>query len=89
MGRLLPKRIGGLSELAELHAMRQAGVAMFLMRGDGRPLGWFAIEKVEEKSTYLARDGVGQQIDFSISLVRADRPSAASFVTLLFEAILG
>ncbi len=88
MGKLLPKRLGGLNEMAELHAMRQSGIALFLMRGDGMSLGWFAIESVEEKSSYLDHDGVGQQVDFTVSLVRAPRPSAFSFVATLFESLL-
>jgi uncharacterized protein len=45
-GKLITKRLGGLGTLAELHALRQSGIAQFLMRGDGMALGWFVIESV-------------------------------------------
>lgn len=82
-GRMLPKNLGGLSELAEVQAMRVSGMAHFLMRGDGKPMGWFKIESVEENHSLLFADGVGQQVDFTISLLRTDKPSAASYVQSL------
>lgn len=85
-GLLLPKRLGGMLQMAELHALRQSAVATFLMRGDGVPLGWFVVENVDEDSSMLSADGVGQVIKFKIDLCRADKPLASSFFTTLFSA---
>ena len=85
-GRLITKRLGGLSELAELHALRKSGVPQFLMRGDGKALGWFVIENVSETSTHIAADGIGQVIDFEIQICNASKPSPARFAFSLFGA---
>lgn len=85
-GKLIPRHLGGLNTMAEVHAMRVAASGQLLVRGDGKVLGWFVIETVEENSTMLGRDGVGQQIDFTITLARADKPSPDSFVFGLFGA---
>lgn len=77
-GRLFPEKFGGLGSMEAIHAMRQSGTAQILVRGDGRNLGWFVIEKVSERSSMLAADGVGKIIDFSISLSRSPAPSAAA-----------
>lgn len=82
-GRLFPHEFGGLSELDVLQQMRSSGKPQYLMRGDGRPLGWFAILTVDAKSSFLDRKGVGRRVDVSISLRRAQTPSAQSFFSLM------
>lgn len=84
-GKLFPHKLGGLDEMAALHAMRRSGSAHFFMRGDGVPLGWVVIETAREKSSYLDSSGVGRVIEFEISLKRADRPSAAGIVNALMS----
>lgn len=84
-GSIFPKKFGGLSEMDALHAMRRSGAPQFWMRGDGVPMGWVVIERVTEKATYLARDGVGQVIEFDIDLKRASSPSAAGGLAALFS----
>lgn len=84
-GRLFPHKLGGLAEFAVLRTMQEAGMAQFLMRGDGRPLGWFVVESVEENSSEIHYDGVGQVIDFTIKLCRSPKPSAISFSFNLFQ----
>lgn len=69
-GRLFPKKTGGLSSLSTLAALQASGLPQVVMRGDGTPLGWFAITHLEEKHTYLSADGVGQVVEFSIDLKR-------------------
>ena len=79
LGRLFPKRFGGLSGLDALRAARASGSPQYLMRGDGRMMGWVVILSVSESSTHLAADGVGQVIDVSIEVARASRPSSGQF----------
>ncbi|ACI92727.1 putative tail protein U [Afipia carboxidovorans OM5] len=83
-GKLFPKRFGGMDELSVLHAMRRSGASQFFMRGDGIPMGWVVIERVVERSSYIASDGVGKVIEFDITLKRADGPSADG----IFNALL-
>ena len=80
-GKLFPKRIGGLDEFQALHKLRSAGKSVHLMRGDGTPLGWFVIRSIREGSTFLAKDGIGQVIDFDLQLARADPPAGSSVST--------
>lgn len=82
-GKLFPHELGGLTELELLRQMRASGKPQYLMRGDGRALGWWAITSVGASHSYLDRKGVGRQIDVNISLRRAQTPSAASFFSLM------
>lgn len=83
--RLFPEKLGGLGALSMLGELRKSGLPQFLMRGDGIPLGWFVVESVSERSTFLNAQGVGKVIDVEISLKRADAP----FGSGLFSAISG
>lgn len=82
-GQLFPKVIGGMRELALLHAMRASGRPQFLLRGDGVPLGWVVIERVSSSEESLAADGVGQKIRVDIEVRRAGKPSKLALFTLL------
>jgi hypothetical protein len=75
-GRLFPYRIGGLEGLEVLEAMRRGGVAELLVRGDGRVLGWYVIERLVRQHTFLAPDGIGQVINFEAIFVRVPVPAA-------------
>lgn len=84
-GRLFPKKFGG--NLDALHAMRRAGKAQILVRGDGKNFGWWVLTKVEETATYLDRDGVGQVVEFTVSLTKTKAPSASAYVSTLLRLI--
>ncbi|HWW46533.1 MAG TPA: phage tail protein [Xanthobacteraceae bacterium] len=84
-GRLYPHKLGGLEDLALLNEMRESGVPQFLLRGDGLPMGWFLVERVQERSRHLDGRGVGQEIDVEIELVRDDPPSPSSFIDVWFS----
>lgn len=83
--RLFPEKLGGLGGVDDLNEMRMSGVAQYLMRGDYRPLGWFAIERVVEKHTYLGAGGVGRVVDVEITLRRDDPPTASN----VFASLMG
>ena len=83
-GRLFPQKFGGLPELETLHSMRRSGHAQFFMRGDGVPMGWVVIERIAEKSSYLASNGVGRVIEFDMVVKRAEGPSPDG----IFNALL-
>lgn len=87
-GRLFPEKFGGLGTMDVLHQMRASGSSHILVRGDGLKMGWFMIEKVRERSTYLDREGVGKLIEFDIALVKGPMPSAASYISTLLRIFL-
>lgn len=87
-GRIFPKKDQGgeaLGTLDTLQRMRSSGTAQIVVRGDGRNMGWFLIQSVSEKSSFLASDGVGQVVEFDVSLVRAPKPSPASYIKTLLR----
>lgn len=83
--KLFPERFGGMAAVGFLDAMRKAGIAQFFMRGDGVPQGWFVVESVSEKATYLGANGVGRVYDVDLTLKRSDPPSTADY----FASIAG
>lgn len=87
-GRLFPDHFGGLSNMEELHVLRSSGTAQILVRGDGKSLGWFTIDKIRERSTFIDKKGVGRVITFSVSLSRSDPPSADSYFRTLMRIFL-
>jgi phage protein U len=86
-GRLFPHTFGGLPDLERLHQMRVAGLPQYLMRGDGRPLGWVVITSIAERASYLDETGVGRQVDVTISLRRAGPPAIGSFFSILADIL--
>lgn len=94
-GRLIPSKIGGMSELERAHAMRRAGTRFPLMRGDGRRLGTFAITRIGERHTDLMADGVGFVVEHTIAMRRAQASEATDGLAVidgilsLFDAISG
>ena len=83
-GRLFPKQFGGLDGLATLQAMRESGKPQYVMRGDMTPLGWFVIENIAERASYLDKDGVGRIVEFDINMKRDSTPGPESGVFTLW-----
>lgn len=69
---------GGVRELDTMDNMRRLGQAHVLMRGDGWHFGWFVIESLSRAHSFLAQDGIGQQIVFDVKFVRVPVPNDAS-----------
>lgn len=80
---LFPAKFGGMSDLQKLYQARESGKPQYLTRGDGKALGWVAIESVSEKSTYLDARGVGQVIEVDITVKRTTKPSNGSFYSVM------
>lgn len=76
-GQLLPTKLGGLSELELAKNLARSGTQVPIVRGDGRAMGWFAIEKVTDQHSDLTRYGVGFVVRYTLTLVRVD-PSTGS-----------
>jgi len=75
-GQLLPTRIGGMSELDLAFSLSTSATKVPLMRGDGRMLGWYVIEKVSEQHSDLTRHGVGFVVRYTLNLVKVDTDGA-------------
>lgn len=82
-GELFPKVLGGLGEFELLQAMRKSGRPQFLLRGDGRPMGWVVIQKVSTREQHLAADGVGRKMTVDIELRRAASPGKLALFSIL------
>ncbi len=85
--KLFPAKFGGLDALNTLYQARLSGRPQYLVRGDGKTLGWVAILRVTEKSTYLDAAGVGQVIELDIDVRRSSKPSDGSFFSIMGGAI--
>lgn len=77
-GKLLPTKIGGLTELGTIDGLRVAGTALPVVRGDGRSLGWYMIESVRETHKDLGANGIGFVVSYSITLTKS-QPNNTSF----------
>ena len=88
-GQLLPSKIGGLTQLEALHAFRQAGQRLPVMRGDGRMLGWFVIEEIRESHSNLMRDGVGFTVGHAVTMARTSPEGASPSIIGALLSILG
>lgn len=87
--KLFPAKFGGLGDLQELYQARESGKPQYLTRGDGKSLGWVAIERVVEKSTYLDAKGIGQVIEVDIDVKKTSKPSDGSFFSVMGGGIGG
>lgn len=83
-GRMLPAHLGGMQHLESLTSARKSGRPQYLVRGDGKVLGWVVILGVRERGQWLDPEGVPQVIDIDIDVRRSARPSAS-----ILPAILG
>ena len=81
-GRIFPKKLGGLDGLSTLQNARKSGHPVYFMRGDGTPMGFVAILSVSEKSKHLSADGVGQVIDFDVTVKQTGAPSISGFLSM-------
>lgn len=83
-GTLHPYFFGGaLKGLSALEAARQAKVPLPLMRGDYVPIGWFLINKISRSDAELSPEGIGNQIEYSVELLRAGSPGASGAEAVL------
>lgn len=77
-GKLLPAKIGGLTELEAVREHMRRGAALPVMRGDGVRLGTFAITNLRDGHDYLLRDGVGAEIRYTITLKKVPADPAVT-----------
>lgn len=69
-GMIAPELTGTSANLDKLRRMAASGKAWILTQGDGKILGQWFIERVEETGKHYTRQGLPQKIDFTLSLKR-------------------
>lgn len=77
-GVLMPDLAGTPAALDELRRMGDTGDAYVLVDGAGTVHGAYLLEGVTQNSSYIAKDGTGRRIEFSISLTRQDDDQASA-----------
>lgn len=88
-GRILPfvPELDGREDLEALQGCRLAGEPLAVMRGDGRPLGWFVIEAIRESHSQIQARGVAAVIDVEIRMTKVGQPGPDTSASLLGSLI--
>lgn len=81
--RLFPLKLGGTGDLDKLQRHRKSGKPLYLVRGDGRVLGWHVITDMGEVHTYLDGQGVGQKIEVDVTLRQSQGPGQGSYFSII------
>ena len=71
-GTLYPEITGGDTSLDALRAMKNSGKSWIFMLGNGRIMGLYIIQSIEETYQLFFRNGKARKIDFSLKLTRVD-----------------
>lgn len=87
-GRVYPYRLGGMSECDMIESQRRGGIANPLIRGDGRTLGWFVVEKFIRSHVFISSEGVGRMISFEASFARVPVPDNTSYFASVWQTII-
>ncbi|OCC05276.1 hypothetical protein BA190_10255 [Labrys sp. WJW] len=83
--RIFPAKFGGLEELEGLQVAAVSGEPQILVRGDGTNLGWWVIDKVGDKATFLDIKGVGRVIEVQIAITRVPVPGKTTILGALLR----
>ena len=71
-GTLSPEITGGRLSLDILRIMQSEGKAWPYIDGEGFIYGLWTIKSISETRTYMFKDGAPRQIDFTVTIERAD-----------------
>jgi len=79
---------GGLFHLDVIDNMRRLGQSHILIRGDGWHYGWFIIERLNRGHRHIAKDGIGQMIEFEAMFQRVPIPNdGADNITQMWSSV--
>lgn len=78
----------GLEEIEDLRAMAMSGQPQILVRGDGRNMKWWLIEKVRKRDEMLGPEGIGQEITWDIALRSSPKPASAGGMLATFTRLI-
>jgi hypothetical protein len=80
-------RLGGMSELELMEALRREHVSNKIIIGSGQVLGngegergWYVLEQLSRTHRFLSAAGVGQEVAFEAAFVEVRQPSGAEFI---------
>ena len=79
----------GLDTIETFDNYRLAGHVDQLVCGDGRPLGWFVVERLSRHHKFLGAGAIGQQVDFEAVFARVPIPDPVAYVSELLFGISG
>lgn len=82
-GTIFPHYQGGLRQIEAMRGEAERGEPLFLVDGQGRKWGRYAISSLQETQTVFFDDGAPRRVDFKISLLRYGedkRPGAEGHV---------
>jgi phage protein U len=79
-GKLLPTRIGGLTELDVLEQYRANGAAVPVIRGDGVVLGNYVVTGTRKDHQSLTRNGVGFELHYSVALTKTSNGLSTNLI---------
>lgn len=82
-GVIYPNAIGTKGDIAALRAANRAQIPLSLMRGNFVPLGWVLIEKVSQDDESLSSNGVGNEIQFEVTLKKTGTPALSSLPQIM------
>jgi phage protein U len=88
-GRLFPQRLGGAAGIGALQALARTGEPQLLLRGDGEVLGWYLIEQVTDKHSFLDVAGMGRMIELDVELVKTPLRASASGMIATIASLFG
>jgi phage protein U len=88
-GRLFPQRLGGVAGIGALQALARTGEPQLLIRGDGEVLGWYLIEQVTDKHSFLDVAGVGRMIELDVELIKTPLRAAAGGMIATIASLFG
>ncbi|WP_319568388.1 phage tail protein [Cohaesibacter marisflavi] len=81
-GKLLPFKLGGMTQLEALKSYMSAGTVVPVMRGDGARLGNFAVTAISESHDHLQKNGVGFVVSYRLSLKKMAGSGVGSLLTV-------
>jgi phage protein U len=88
-GKVFPAHFGGIGGLAALESMARRGEPQMFVRGDGSVFGWFLVERVKTKSSYLDRASVGRLIEVEITLTHSPEAASAGSMRSMLMSLFG
>ena len=78
----------GQTEIAQLKAYAAAGEPLPVTRGDGAPMGYYIVERVQLKHGKLAKTGIGRQQEFVLQMVQTPKGPSQATLTNIFTGLI-
>lgn len=86
-GLIYPMSIGTNGAITGLEMVRSSGVPVPFILGNGMPMGWVYVDRIERIDEMLDDGGTGRKVMFSADLLWAGRPSGIGLVTRIISLL--